>query len=103
MPRYIDADRLISRLNVFNEWCKDGRLQGSIFAADVIGDEPTADVEPVRHGHWIHGVCGIDKYIKCSFCGKSIVNNIVTLEGDDAETAFVICPRCGAKMDKKEK
>ena len=55
----------------------------------------------VIYGHWIYGECGNDKYIKCSFCRKIIVNNIVTLEGDIAETAFVLCPYCGARLKKE--
>lgn len=42
--RIIDADALIERLDDFNKWCKDERLQGSLFAIDVVGDMPTVDV-----------------------------------------------------------
>ena len=42
--RIIDADALIERLDDFNKWCKDQRLQGSLFAVDVVGDMPTVDV-----------------------------------------------------------
>ena len=42
--RLIDADALIERLDDFNKWCKDERLQGSLFAVDVVGDMPTVDV-----------------------------------------------------------
>lgn len=47
--RLIDADALIERLDDFNKWCKDERLQGSLFAVDVVGDMPTVDVlEQIR-------------------------------------------------------
>jgi len=56
--RIIDADALIERLDDFNKWCKDERLQGSLFAVDVVGDMPTVDVlDKIRaeiyqlHGH----------------------------------------------------
>ena len=39
----ISRQALIDRLTVFNEWCKDGRLQGSMFAVDVIKDMPNAE------------------------------------------------------------
>lgn len=39
--RLIDADALIERLDDFNKWCKDERLQGSLFVVDVVGDMPT--------------------------------------------------------------
>ena len=105
MPRYIDADFLIDKLKEqANIPCNKRAVPVSWSYAykefiDNIENAPTADVEPVRHGHWIHGECGNDKYIKCSFCRKKIVNNIVTLEGDIAETAFVLCPYCGTRMD----
>jgi hypothetical protein len=80
--RLIDADALIERLDDFNKWCKDERLQGSLFAVDVVGDMPTVDVldkiraeiEEVLHEpeyqhedeDWATGLCIaqeiIDKY-----------------------------------------
>lgn len=39
--RLIDADALIERLDDFNKWCKDERLQGSLFVVNVVGDMPT--------------------------------------------------------------
>ena len=52
-----------------------------------LDDVPVADVEPVRHGHWIESVIG---YVDCSECGAV----------SDWESPY--CPRCGAKMDGKE-
>lgn len=49
-------------------------------------DTPTADVEPVRHGHWVE-----DKYgsvFECSYCGYSTDFRLSNY-----------CPNCGAKMD----
>lgn len=90
MARYIDADRLISRLNTFNEWCKDERLQGSIFAVDVIKDEPTADVQPVRRGKW-------EKEEICTNCKTNIED---LFEGEFYYNCedLRFCPHCGAKM-----
>lgn len=57
---------------------------------------PAADVAPVVHGRWIHDGCrvegGID-WCHCSECGKS--------DNFCARTNY--CPKCGAKMDGKEK
>jgi hypothetical protein len=91
MPRYIDADRLISRLNIFNEWCKDERLKGSIFAVDVIRDEPTADVEPVKHGKW-------EKEEICTNC-KTNIEDLFEGEFYYSCEKLRFCPHCGAKMD----
>ena len=106
MPRCIDADLIKTGLK--QEFCIacSGDYENNrqccaacdiAYTMNLIDETPTADVKPVIYGHWIYGECGNDKYIKCSFCRKIIVNNIVTLEGDIAETAFVLCPYCGAK------
>ena len=80
--RLIDADALIERLDDFNKWCKDERLQGSLFAVDVVGDMPTVcDIDAIRaeirqivdeetkHDKtWARGLhyalCVIDKHMK---------------------------------------
>ena len=36
----ISRQALITRLDDFVKWCKDGRLQGAKFALDVVGDMP---------------------------------------------------------------
>ena len=48
MAEYIDKEEVLKRLNDFNEWCKDGRFQGVLFAVDVIKDIPTTEVQPVN-------------------------------------------------------
>lgn len=94
MSRYIDADKL----------CKD-RVENDpvVIAAKC---EPTADVEPVRHGHWKHEITeiGIPKlhYIVCSKCLKGYNHvDVFWLHGGTGES-FNYCPQCGAKMDGKE-
>lgn len=62
----------------------------------LIDDEPT--IKTKKCGHWIHGHCGVDDYIKCSECFREVVQNIVTLEGDLPEDVFNLCPFCGARM-----
>ena len=69
MPRYIDADAFISEKREL--YCKDcdQRKRGKQIVyhigdapcrscgindlLDALDDAPAADVEPVRHGHWI--------------------------------------------------
>ena len=82
------------------ERCED-REQVCSEIADI-DEAPTIEVEPVKHGRWIIGQCGKDKYIKCSVCKARIVDTIVSLEGDISQDYFVICPRCGARMDLKD-
>ena len=50
---------------------------------------PSADVAPVRHGHWIKiSHAGI---YECSECGKNVMTS-------DIE-AYEHCHGCGARMD----
>ena len=56
---------------------------------DGIYDIPSADVVPVRHGHWIKITpSGI---YECSKCGKYVMTC-------DIE-AYKYCQMCGARMD----
>lgn len=87
MPRYIDADKID-----FNE-CFVGQ---SDFARDtrqaaqnLIDKQPTADVEPVKHGKW--SLQEDTKRSCCSVC--NFMRNISTQYG------WTYCPHCGAKMD----
>lgn len=86
MASYIEAGALLMELNdtdifdTYNDY-------SMVF--DTIDNFPIADVEPVRHGHWIE-----DKYgpvFECSECGYAT---------DYLLTNY--CPECGAKMDGKE-
>lgn len=64
-------------------------------AMNAIDEIPTADVAPVRHGHWIEQ-CEEDLY-SCSACGTEWI----TIEGTPKENGMDFCPHCGAKMDEK--
>lgn len=91
MPRYIDAEALKKDLTRFYD--------NEVTAKELIDEQPTADVQPVKHGRWVKGHCGVNEYIKCSVCRTRIVNTIVSLEGDAAEDYFDLCPKCGARLD----
>lgn len=100
--RLINAEEL---LKILQEQQKIGNVNDSRGRAKAILEvihAPTVDAEPVKHGRWIIGQCGKDKYIKCSVCKARIVDTIVSLEGDISQDYFVICPRCGARMDLKD-
>ena len=59
---------------------------------DYIDSEPTADVAPVRHGHWnaINQIAtGLPWKYRCNDCGCP------------QEYTHNYCPNCGAKMDKE--
>lgn len=90
MTRYIDADRLkrtfASGIRVYDGMCKIDDVMHNI------ENEPTADVEEVRHGMWIHlGEVGVAKAVyACSLCDRTECMDIDNLEP--------YC-HCGAKMD----
>ena len=101
MPRYIDADDFDKHLSnppytiyngeMFEEWFEE-----------CFKTQPTADVEPVRHGQWIDGNCG--DYV-CSVCGWEFSSELPYMARKyDAETEEIMryCMHCGAKMDGGE-
>ena len=49
-------------------------------------EQPSADVAPVRHGHWIE--CNYGLTFECSECKYPTEYNLTDY-----------CPNCGAKMD----
>lgn len=57
---------------------------------DALENIPSADVAPIRHGHWISVKAPIAAY-ECSEC-------MALVSGGD----FDFCPHCGAKMDGGE-
>ena len=63
---------------------------------DFLDNIPTADVEPVKYGHWICENLGFGAYrYRCSECGN--------LYGQDQIEDFEhnkFCGDCGAKMDR---
>ncbi len=62
------------------------------WADKILNDEPTADVEPVKHGKWKH-VAGMNS--KCSVCS----HYFPVTEFDSRPFDINYCPNCGAKMD----
>ena len=111
MPKYINADKILSHLNDEIEACGDpdgnnepiayGTMLGLLSAKAFIETAETADVQEVRHGHWIEK--DLDNFRKvecsCSICGWSGVENYDSyVDIHD----FEFCPYCGAKMDGEE-
>ena len=63
------------------------------YALEDLEDIPSADVAPVRHGHWIKiSPAGI---YECSECGKNVMTSDIK--------AYEYCHGCGAKMDEERK
>lgn len=105
MRRYIDADSLYERLEKryqeivenYAEFDAQQYIMGFGEAINALKNEPAADVQEVKHGHWIIRYEGTYKRAKCycSICGKS--NGIA---GRNQMRPY--CPWCGARMEDKQ-
>lgn len=81
-----------------DEWSRD-------WAEYMLEDATTADVAPVRHGHWdvrepmpmhdIKGNLSWGNWYVCTGCGFATT----AIEGHI--TQYRYCPNCGAKMDEE--
>ena len=104
MPRYIDANALISDSKICGS-CKDRELCGgniafcpNASARRAINNAPTADVKPVIHGQWIDNNCGD---FVCSVCGWAFSGELPYMarkRDAKAEEIMRYCMHCGAKM-----
>lgn len=97
MARYIDADDFYKRLSDPPYTIYNGEMFAEWFD-ECFKTQPTADVEPVRHGRWVNCVDykKVDDviyygYTSCSACGK--------MQQYGYKTKY--CPNCGAKMNKE--
>ena len=100
MSRYIDADELRKEVEDSmernpHESGESGNLRSNHRVEHkhfmrLICSQPTADVEPVRHAHWISDP-DYPSHTICSNC-KNWINMYQLLN---------YCPNCGAKMDER--
>lgn len=115
--RYIDATPLVADIQIsinnltkiFGRDCSVGKTLSTVI--DQIDEMPTADVEPVRHGHWIFEGCSVENYrenipylqkkliYKCSVCDRRI--SICDDFEHELYNEYPYC-HCGAKMKVKE-
>lgn len=82
MPRYIDADELINKLNS-DDSLKHARGLIKLY----VKEQPTADVKPVIHAKWDYWSSSRDSGWECSNCEK------------DSPCEGAYCPNCGARME----
>lgn len=113
MAKYINADVLKDKMfnyyDCVNRNTGKGNYKGETLmnyeVADMIEDcidnAPTADVEEVRHGKWVH--YGED--VQCSNYGH--VTDDIYFEGDMDSGYYTAlphyCSNCGARMDLEDK
>ena len=90
MSRYIDAEKFEKAIIGMAYVGNKGKIVfDTDFIFNTLYQQPTADVQEVKHGKWEFN----SDSPECAFC--SICGDGVT---DDSE----YCPWCGAKMDKGE-
>lgn len=84
MKRYIDVDKLMADL-AKEEWYMFSKPE----LISGLRDYPTANVKPIRHGHWVE-----DTELRCSVCGQKALRNYYY----DVQSYSDFCPHCGADM-----
>ena len=96
--KYIDAEQLINTVSTLAYPVRHDYGFTSVEAGmtvvgikQVVDEMSAADVQEVRHGHWISLEEEIGLH-ECSICGHKILR---------AECNY--CPNCGAKMDEVTK
>ena len=100
MARYINADNLINELSAacmpIYEKGITGILGDNSSIADIINEQPTADVQEVKHGDWLKpGNDPIDnKQWICSEC-KGLTETAYYC----GHCYYNYCPNCGTRMD----
>lgn len=94
MPRYIDADKVLTEFPIRRDHYdkKNGNIhfiygvESVMEYIDTVADEQPAEVKEVKHGIWEH----TDGAAKCTSC-KRKMNPYVY--------GYAYCPLCGARMD----
>ena len=102
MARYIDADNLINELSAacmpIYEKGITGILGDNSSIADIINEQPTADVQEARHGKWeITELMYENGCTRCSECKTEYYAS--DLEEICGDTFPTYCPLCAARMD----
>ena len=90
MARYIDVEPLEDKLKEHIKKTESELMLGALSTfLRVLDITPTADVVPVRHGHFVK----VDNmWSECSECG----NQVRTIKKYNVPN---YCPACGARMD----
>lgn len=97
MSRYIDAEALDNRIKA--EWAKQEDDKGYGLAHFFVETQPTADVAPVVHAHWIDS----PNIMECVVCSNCFSDDLSAQVVAPPPADYKFCPSCGAQMDEKVK
>ncbi len=98
MSNYIDRNILLEELNEI-QIEGDEYYKGLGRAKQIVYDQPTVDVEEVRHGKWIYrGHNGkMEHVFECSVCERWMFTDFPKYVAEE----YPYC-HCGARMDSVE-
>lgn len=107
MPRYVEVENLevSDYVTVWDCNCSEFGKQ-LVMAIDDLQYLPAADVQEVKHGHWIR--CNDQGGVRCSKCRHATNERILRWYRDNENNICYqsahpfYCSRCGAKMDLEE-
>ena len=75
-----------------------GKISGIYLCKGLIRTTKSADVTPIRRGHWIYDCCDI----VCSECGTAFSDEVCyMMRGDESYHEPKHCPWCGAEMSEE--
>lgn len=96
MTNYIDRNILLEELNE-TQIEGDEYYKGLGRAKQIVCDQPTVDVEEVRHGKWIYEgrhLVIMEHAFQCSVCGRWVLTNFPKHVVEEQPYCH-----CGAKME----
>ena len=91
MTEYIDREAMLEQNARREPLMVDNKMISIDALRAFIMNRPIADVEEIRHGHWVFDTRTIVP--RCSVCGEDAI----------AETISSYCPWCGAKCEEENK
>ena len=87
MANYIDREAMLEQIARRESLMVGDKMISIDALREFIMNRPVADVEEVKHGHWVFDPRTIVP--RCPVCGEDAI----------AETVSPFCPHCGAKME----
>lgn len=100
MDKYVNVNKIKAKVISGEPVLFSEATQHEIFF--LLELEPSEDVEPVTHAHWIpqypNKRTGKAYSHTCSRCGRTVYNN---WQVSAQELGYAFCPHCGARMDEE--